>query len=77
MLIKATEYNTYETKDHVYRCGCDDNGNWLPVKDVDKYTTDKGSANTVNFTPVKTTGLKLEVVLPDDNSAGIYEWSVR
>lgn len=52
-------------------------GNWQPVQDPDKYTTDKGSANTVNFTPVKTTSLKLEVVLPDDNSAGIYEWSVR
>lgn len=52
-------------------------GAWQPVQDPDKYTTEKGSANTVNFTPVSTPALKLEVVLPDDNSAGIYEWSVR
>ncbi len=50
---------------------------WTPVEDPDKYTTEKGSANTVNFKPVKTSSLKLEVVLPDDNSAGIYEWSVK
>lgn len=52
-------------------------GEWTPVEDPDKYTTEKGSANTVNFKPVKTSSLKLEVVLPDDNSAGIYEWSVK
>lgn len=52
-------------------------GEWLPVEEPDKYTTEKGSANTVNFKPVKTSSLKLEVVLPDDNSAGIYEWSVK
>lgn len=50
---------------------------WTPVEDPDKYTTEKGSANTVNFKPVKTSSLKLEVVLPDDNSAGIYEWMVK
>jgi hypothetical protein len=33
--------------------------------------------NTVNFDPVKTKALKLEVTLPDDNSAGIFEWSVK
>lgn len=52
-------------------------GEWLPVEEPDKYTTEKGSANTVNFKPVKTSSLKLEVVLPDDNSAGIYEWTVK
>lgn len=55
----------------------DAQGEWLPVEEPDKYTTEKGCANTVNFKPVKTSSLKLEVVLPDDNSAGIYEWSVK
>jgi DUF1680 family protein len=55
----------------------DAKGEWLPVAEPDKYTTEKGSANTVNFKPVTTPALKLEVTLPDDNSAGIYEWTVR
>jgi hypothetical protein len=37
----------------------------------------KGVANTVNFDPVKTTEVKIEVVLPSDNSAGIFEWNVK
>lgn len=55
----------------------DDAGNWQPVAEADHYPTDKGSACTVNFKPVKTTALRLTVVQPDDNSAGIYEWSVK
>ncbi|MBD5358942.1 MAG: glycoside hydrolase family 127 protein [Bacteroides sp.] len=54
----------------------DSAGNWQPVTGTDKYPTDKGTANIVNFDPVKTTGMKLEVLLPDDNSAGIFEWSL-
>jgi hypothetical protein len=37
----------------------------------------KGEANTIHFTPVETASLKLEVVLPDDNSAGVFEWEVK
>lgn len=55
----------------------DAQGAWQPVAQPDKYTVEKGTANTVNFTPVETTALKLEVTLPDDNSAGIYEWVVK
>ena len=32
---------------------------------------------TVNFDPVSTKALRLEIVLPTDNSAGLFEWSVR
>jgi DUF1680 family protein len=53
------------------------NGEWMPVSNADKYGVQKGTANTVNFDPVTTTAVKLEVVLPDDNSAGLFEWSVK
>lgn len=52
-------------------------GNWVPVLNPDKYSVNKGAANTVNFDPVTTSALKLEVVLPDDNATGIFEWEVR
>ena len=55
----------------------DASGNWQPVTGTDKYTTKKGEANTVNFDPVTTEALKLEIVLPDDNATGIFEWEVR
>ena len=55
----------------------DEQGNWQPVAHPDQYGVEKGIGNTVNFDPVKTKALKLEVTLPDDNSAGIFEWSVK
>jgi len=55
----------------------DEAGQWQEVKNPDKYETVKGAANTVNFDPVTTTKVKLEVRQPDDNSAGLFEWEVR
>jgi hypothetical protein len=52
-------------------------GEWIPVSGADHYPTDKGSACTVNFDPVSTKALRLEVVLPNDNSAGLFEWIIR
>jgi DUF1680 family protein len=52
-------------------------GLWLPVTGVTDYPTDKGTACTVNFNPVKTKALRLEVTLPTDNATGLFEWSVR
>ena len=62
----------------------DASGNWQPVTGVDSpsanggnpYGTVKGSPNTVYFDPVTTNSMKLEVVLPDDNSTGIFEWQL-
>ena len=42
-----------------------------------KYGTKKGEPNTVVFDPVKVRALKLEVQLPSDKSAGIFEWEVK
>jgi hypothetical protein len=55
----------------------DAQGQWQPVNGADSYPTDKGSACTVNFDPVNTKSLRLEVVLPNDNSAGLFEWIVK
>ena len=55
----------------------DAQGNWNPVTGADGYPTDKGADCTVNFDPVKTKALRLEIVLPSDNSAGLFEWIVK
>ncbi len=55
----------------------DSNGQWQPVTNPDAYPVAKGVPCTVNFDPVKTTAVKLEVKINDDKSAGIFEWSVR
>ena len=55
----------------------DAQGQWLPVTGADGYPTDKGSACTVNFDPVKTKAVRLEVTLPSDNSAGLFEWIIK
>ena len=55
----------------------DEAGEWQEVKNADKYGVEKGCANTVNFDPVKTKAVKLEVRQPDDNSAGLFEWEIR
>ena len=55
----------------------DAQGQWQPVTDVDHYPTTRGAACTVNFSPVKTKALRLEVTQPDDFSSGLFEWSVK
>lgn len=52
-------------------------GQWAEVTGVDRYGIAKGTGNTVNFDPVKTTAIKLEVVQPDDNSSGLFEFEIR
>ncbi len=55
----------------------DNSGDWTEVPNPDKYATEKGAANIVNFDPVTATSMKLEVTEPDDNSTGIFEWEVK
>ncbi len=52
-------------------------GSWAAVTNPSGYTTIKGQSNRVKFDEVKTTALKLEVELPSDHSAGVYEWSLE
>ena len=52
-------------------------GEWLPVEGADGYPTHVGTPSTVHFTPVRTKALRLEVTLPDNDSAGLFEWIVK
>lgn len=55
----------------------DSMGEWIPVEDYGGYKTDKGKACVVRFKPVKTSAVKLEVILQKENSAGLFEWEVE
>lgn len=55
----------------------DPQGKWQPVRDADAYPVKRGAPCMVNFAPVKTKAVKLELKQADDKSAGIFEWSVR
>ncbi len=52
-------------------------GQWQPVQALDDYTTRRGGANTVHFQQVETSSVRMEVDLPEDNSAGIFEWEIE
>ena len=55
----------------------DAQGQWQPVEGADGYPTVRGAACTVNFNPVKTKAVRLEVTQPDDFSSGLFEWIVK
>ena len=55
----------------------DAQGQWLPVEGADSYPVARGTACTVNFTPVTTKALRLEVRQPDEFSTGLFEWIVK
>ncbi len=50
---------------------------WLPVTGAGEFGTKRDIYNRVAFTPVSTTGLRLEVQLQPDFSGGILEWKVN
>jgi hypothetical protein len=50
---------------------------WVPVATADAYGVAKDTYNTVRFTPVRTTAIRLEVELPEAFSAGIQEWKIK
>ena len=54
-----------------------EDGQWLPVKNTTAYEIAKDKYNAVQFEPVITSALKLEVQLPVDNATGIHEWVVK
>ena len=55
----------------------DANGNWQPVEEPDGYPVAKGEPCTVNFKPVKTKAVKLEVTMNKRLSGGVFEWIVK
>jgi DUF1680 family protein len=50
---------------------------WIPVKNLGPYATEKDKHNLVRFSPVRASALRLEVQLPENFSSGIQEWKVR
>jgi len=50
---------------------------WVPVNNSGTYPIQKSSFNSISFLPVTTSALKLVVQLPEDNSAGLYEWIIK
>jgi hypothetical protein len=54
-----------------------DGGEWKPVENEESYGVEKDRYNKVTFKPVTTSGLRLEVTMQPDWSAGIQEWKVK
>jgi uncharacterized protein len=54
-----------------------DGEEWKPVAASGPYGVEKDQYNRVAFTPVTTAGLRLEVKLQPEWSAGILEWKVK
>ena len=50
---------------------------WVPVEPEGSYEIAKDKFNVLKFKPVTTTALKMEVQLPEKQSAGIHEWMVK
>ncbi len=52
-------------------------GKWEPVEVVSNTGIAKDKFNVMQFKPVKSTALRLELKLPADNASGIHEWIVQ
>jgi DUF1680 family protein len=50
---------------------------WVPVETPGPYAVDRDRYNTIAFAPVETTGVRLEVTMQPEWSAGVQEWKVR
>lgn len=53
-----------------------ENGQWKPVYAPEGYKTSKDQWNEVQFEPVKTTALRLEMSWQEGVSGGVFEWEV-
>lgn len=54
-----------------------ENGSWKEVEALNEYTVNKDCYNSLDFKPVRTTGLKIAAQLQEGVSGGIIEWKVR
>jgi DUF1680 family protein len=53
-----------------------DGDKWVPVETTDTYGVERDKYNKITFRPVLTTGLRLELKMQPDWSAGLQEWTV-
>ena len=54
-----------------------DGNEWKPVSARGPYETAKDRYNVVEFTPVTTSALRLELTMQPEVSAGVQEWIVK
>ncbi len=54
-----------------------DGEQWKPVENIESYGVEKDRFNRITFKPVTTTGLRLEITMQPEWSAGIQEWKVK
>ncbi len=54
-----------------------DGETWKPVETLDQYGVAKDKFNTVKFTPVITTALRVEVQAQNNVSMGMQKWTVK
>jgi len=54
-----------------------DGEEWKPVENPGPYGVEKDRYNKVNFKPVKSSGLRLEITMQPSWSAGLQEWKVK
>ena len=54
-----------------------DGDEWKPVENETPYGVQKDKYNIVSFKPVTTDGLRVEVVMQKEWSAGIQKWKVK
>lgn len=54
-----------------------DGETWKPVEAVGEYGVEKNRFNGVRFKPVTTSGLRLEVTMQRNWSAGVQEWKLK
>jgi len=54
-----------------------DGDSWKPIDTADRFGVERDRFNAVTFTPVTTTGLRLEVTSQPGYSSGVQEWIVR
>jgi hypothetical protein len=54
-----------------------DGNDWKPVENHSPYGVEKDRYNEVTFAPVQTTGLRLELTMQPNWSAGVQKWKAR
>jgi hypothetical protein len=54
-----------------------DGDEWKPVEHTGAWGVEKDRYNKVSFRPVTTSGLRLEVTMQPEWSAGVAEWKLE
>lgn len=50
---------------------------WIPVDVEEQSDLEKDTSNHIRFKPVTTSAVRMEIILPENHSTGIHEWSVE